>query len=504
MDFRSVRKLNDIVRVQLAAPAVIPFVVHEKAAFGKNVLHFRSRTDHIGQLEELTKRNVFGMDRNGSDIRGAGAHPNSIEPSPAPRLNRTGAARAVLAAGIALGSGLASAQEPTFTKTGFLSREALTGVLARLKPAGLQVPEPVCAVDLFRVHYPSTDVSGRPRTLSALLAVPHEGPVKGWVLYCHGTLSDRTQSPSRYRGIGPGSEPEIATAAFAAGGYALAMPDYLGLGDDPGVHPYPLNETNAQAGIDLMAALRRRLPAEVPPIAYNLYVTGYSEGGGIAMWTVRKLEEAGGPLPVRAAPMSGAYDLTETMTQSLLRGRLNLPGLGINLYLLGYSAYSAASLDPAIDLRDYFAPSFASYIPFVFRQGIADDAKARKLVFKALQLGAFASARKVLTFRFREALKHRDVSDPIFALLRANDIVDWAPRTPMILPYLENDGIVPAQNTLKTLAAMRARGVGEDVVRGYPISAPRLNHITAAPRAISAVRAFFDSGFPPLAPASGR
>lgn len=392
---------------------------------------------------------------------------------------------------------MAHAQEPTYTKTGFLSHEALTGVITRLKKFGLEVPDPVCAVDLFRVHYPSTDASGHPRTLSGLVAIPHEGPVKGWVLYCHGTLSDRTQSPSRYRGIGPGSEPEIATAAFASGGYALAMPDYLGLGDDPGVHPYPLNETNAQAGLDLMAALRRRLPAEVPPIAYNLYVTGYSEGGGIAMWTVRKLEEAGGPLPVRAAPMSGAYDLTDTTANSLLRGRLNLLGLGINLYLLAYSAYSAAALDPAIDLRDYFAPSFASYIPYVFGQPIADDAKAKKLVIKALQLGAFSSTRKVLTWRFREVLKHKDVTDPIFALLRANDILDWAPRTPMLLPYLETDRIVPPENTFKALAAMRARGAGEDVVRAYPLSAPKLNHITIAPRAVSVVRTFFDAGFPP-------
>ncbi len=51
-----------------------------------------------------------------------------------------------------------------------------------------------------------------------------------------------------------------------------------------------------------------------------MYVTGYSEGGGNALWLGRILEEPGHEdmQPTLMAPMSGNYDMTGAMAQSLI------------------------------------------------------------------------------------------------------------------------------------------------------------------------------------------
>ena len=357
----------------------------------------------------------------------------------------------------------------------------------RLAKAGLDVPAPTAAIALTKVTYPSTDEGGHAVRLSGLLAVPAGGATRGTVLYYHGTTADRSLSPSRFTGAsdGPGSNLEIAavTLAFAGGGYAVAIPDYLGLGDDPGPHPYPAGDLNSKSGLDLLKALKREGP---------LYVSGYSEGGAAAMWGVRHLEETGEG-PAASAPMSGPYDLSGVTAKSLLRGGDGYINLGARLYLTAYTFDSARRRMPGIDLRDYFAPSFASYVPFVMAQDILDAKKGEKLVIKAFQLGAFRSIIGVTTARFREALQGKIPDDPILAELRRDDTYDWSPKAPMLLPFLTRDPLVVPENTTHTIFAMRARGVGPETVRPFAITSGKYNHATAAAPAFAAARAFFDA-----------
>ncbi len=389
-----------------------------------------------------------------------------------------------------------SLQTPAPLSLGSIPPAAAARRAGELARAGLTVPAPTGGIDLYRIAYRSTGAGGEPRTLTGLLAVPQRGATRGIVLYFHGTTADRGASPSRYtgaaRGVGSNAEAEVAAIAFAGGGYALAMPDELGLGDDPGVHPYPLARLNARSGLDMVGAAKgatRGAKADAP-----LYVAGYSEGGAVAMWAVREMEAAGAP-PTAAAPMSGPYDLSGVTARSLLRGGDGLGNLGARLFLLGYAAYSAKSRLPELDLRSYFAPSMASYVPFVFAKEGPDAAKGKRLVIKALQLGASRSIVGVTTARLRDVLRGGIADDPLFAELRRNDTYSWAPRTRMLLPFLTRDALVPPENTTHALASMRARGVGPGTVRAYAITSPRYAHGSAAAPAIAAARAFFDGGF---------
>jgi hypothetical protein len=382
------------------------------------------------------------------------------------------------------------AEPPTVERTGRIPLANAQKAIQYHQKNGEQFPDPVGEVLLYRVRYDSVGLDQRLIRLSGLLAMPSSGAPKGIVLYFHGTTADRRLSPSRYGHNQPSPEAETACLAFACGGYALLMPDYLGLGDDPGVHPYPWASDNVASGVDLLRAVRQ--DRTVPPIGPSLFITGYSEGGAVAMAAVRQLEQSGGEVPTRSAPMSGPYDLSGVTVNSMLRGRLAAFPLSLKLFFLSYAAYSAAKLHPEIDLRDYFAPSFASYIPYLFDKGWPDAEVSSRLLIKAWQLGAIQSVHKVLTWRFRQALKLNDQSDPILRELRRHDVYDWAPKSPMLMIYLPSDSVVVPENTLHAERSMRGHGAGEDVLRTFAIPLSGLNHITAAASAMAIARRFFD------------
>lgn len=385
------------------------------------------------------------------------------------------------------------AAEPTYVHNGSLSVATLLDKQAVCKKHGLDVPAPSSSIQLYKMRYASADMNGKPAILSGLLMLPKLAP-KGLIVYFHGTIRDRDLAPSRYDGFNKLLEPEFVMMAFATGGYAVAMPDGLGLGDNLGVHPYPCGDANCRCGIDVIDQARIVAKRTGVNIGNHLFITGYSEGGAVAMLTVRKLESESRKVDM-AAPMSGPYDLSGVTAQSLLKGGQSPEGLGTKLFLLGYAAFSAANNLQGIDLKDYFAPSFATYIPYVFGLRLDDVGMAKKFVIKAVQMGALNSVDKVLTKAFKESIKWSDPSNPIIAEMIKSDCYDWAPHTKMLLPYLKGDGVVVEANTLEAIDSMRLHGVGTNLVRPYMIDDPKLSHSTAAPVAFSAVRRFFDGGF---------
>ncbi|HEY3780530.1 MAG TPA: hypothetical protein VGL56_05560 [Fimbriimonadaceae bacterium] len=364
----------------------------------------------------------------------------------------------------------------------------------QLKDKRLQFPMATASVALYKIKYPSTDFDGKPVTLSGLLELPQGAPVKGLLVYFHGTTTDPNLSPSRFSGMN-NSEAQLAALIFASGGYAVAMPDYIGLGDDTShIHPYPLSEVNSKSGIDMVSPATQaatQLGVTIPP---KLYVGGYSEGGGVAMWMVRHVEAEpiAGYTLTAAAPMSGAYDLSGVSARSLLDISKTIESTAIKLLFATYTVYSVcASLHQNLNL--YFDPKMAAYVPKVYAKHLSDEDLVKKLAVEGVKLGAIDSIRRILTPRFKEALKTEDTKDPLIAELRKNDCYDWAPQTPMLLPYLTTDRLVPPENTLEAIMAMRVRGVGSYLVDRHPINDSRLDHITAVPYAMVVGRLFFDS-----------
>jgi alpha-beta hydrolase superfamily lysophospholipase len=291
---------------------------------------------------------------------------------------------------------------------------------------------------------------------------------------------------------------EVASAsiAFAGGGYAVLMPDYLGLGVNQTVHPYPLASINWRSGVDMLPAVTQLATDSRLPLGSQLYVSGYSEGGGVAMWAAKELERQSpkGFRYVSAAPLSGPYDLTGAQMPFMTREIKQPEVLAATVYFLAYVGYSGLK-NFGFDLEDFFVPSFASYIPVVFGRSLSDEAYARELMVKAVELGALTSIERLMQAPFFRAMQEEDVDNPLSRLMQQNNCFDWTPKRPLFLFCIENDTLVNPQNTYHAIHAMRARGVNNQTMGFHVASSDlKLSHETAQPSAVALARRFFDVG----------
>jgi len=242
------------------------------------------------------------------------------------------------------------------------------------KKFGNSVSPATQAFDLYKISYRSRDEKNQAVILSGLIVLPRDGAPNGLVIYNHGTIVNSALAPSRFTGKSNASEAEVATLAFASGGYAVAMPDYLGLGDHKGAHPYPLGAANSRSAVDIIEPARAVAKRQNTEVGSRLFITGYSEGGAVAMWTVRDLESKSGALyDVSAAALaSGSYDLSDTTRKWLLAAPTGQEEFVIRLYLTSYMAYYFHK-SYGVKLTDYLKPAMALTVSQAFKGNISDE-----------------------------------------------------------------------------------------------------------------------------------
>jgi len=134
-------------------------------------------------------------------------------------------------------------------------------------------------VKVYRVLYNTVDWDSMQTTASGLLCVPVNPACKvGIVSYQHGTTLQKNQAPSYLAG----NEWFVALVA-ASLGYDAMEPDYLGLGDGPGFHPYQHAHTEATATIDMIRAAKELVDTMGATYNDQLFLLGYSQGGHATM-----------------------------------------------------------------------------------------------------------------------------------------------------------------------------------------------------------------------------
>lgn len=192
--------------------------------------------------------------------------------------------------------------------------------VVNVNSAGAQIldliVDPECGIDVHQIRYNTLDPAGAATTASGALMIPtgDNAACQGarpMVVYAHGTAAEK-----RYN-IADLSNPDNAeglliAAAFAAHGYIVVAPNYAGYDtSELAYHPYLHADQQAQDTYDALTAARSALPTSTAPTVTDdghLFVTGYSQGGFVAMATHRLMQASG--IPVTAsAPMSGPYAL---------------------------------------------------------------------------------------------------------------------------------------------------------------------------------------------------
>jgi hypothetical protein len=131
------------------------------------------------------------------------------------------------------------------------------------------------------------------------------------VMYAHGTnVAKRFNMADFEDTTNPAyGEALLIAALYAAQGYIVVAPNYAGYDSSTlTYHPYLNAAQQSKEMIDILAAARSALSTISSPTTASSqqFITGYTEGGHVAMATHRAMQAAG--IPVTASgPMSGPY-----------------------------------------------------------------------------------------------------------------------------------------------------------------------------------------------------
>ena len=285
------------------------------------------------------------------------------------------------------------------------------------------------AVDCYRMEYTVGSGSDAVR-LSGLLALPRGATPRRLVSFQHGTSTTRTAVPSRLDGTG------IAAAiVFAGNGYALIAPDYPGLGESQGRHPYYIADAIGPSVAGMIEASHR-----VPGVPDGpVFLSGFSEGGWASLAALRILESEGKRV-LGSAQVAGAYDLRRVSLPTALKGGAPSHSLYLAYAAWGQAAYYNHPLDSVL------TPEYAVTVERLFA-----GARPQEILQTLPQ-----DPRRMFNQAFLDAFD-RDEAHWYLESFAANSLVDVTPRAPVRLYYGSKDQDVVPEEAVAAARAMSAR-----------------------------------------------
>ena len=249
-----------------------------------------------------------------------------------------------------------------------LSTLTTSGLLAQLNAAASQPLQsigvaPICDILVYDVRYETVGGRNEAASASAALLVPTGlGPnctgARPIVLYAHGTTTDRNFTMADLNN----AETLALATLFASQGDIVVAPNYAGYDTSTlPYHPYLIADQESKDMIDALTAARTALPLASLGLTRDdgrLFITGYSQGGYVAMATHRAMEAAGMPVTA-SAPLSGPYALA-AFVDAVFGGEVN-GGATISSTLL-LTAYQKAYGNIYADAATVFEAPYAAGI----------------------------------------------------------------------------------------------------------------------------------------------
>ena len=384
---------------------------------------------------------------------------------------------------------------------------------------------PTCGVDIHYFQYQTVGGKSEQTTASGAIMAPTGGAgcsgARPIMVYTHGTASTKAYNIANVTDSTNEAwqEGAMMTAFFAAHGYIVVASNYAGYDSSPlAYHPYLNASQQSQDVINALTAARSALSAGLPSgVSDNgkLFITGYSQGGHVAMATHRAME-AQRMTVTAAAPMSGPYamlafgDAAVTYSSPGLGGTIYYPMI-VNSYQNSYgnlyksptdifsSTYATGidTLIPGVYTFDTLVSSgklprfalFNSTTPGTGSEpgtGIpALDAALAPPNAAANPIGALGFGNPYLftnSMRIAYALDSVTTPDglvptpttllppiqnpasPLRAALKLNDLRGWTPRAPVMLCGGMNDPEVYYQINTLTMKALWAQQVAAGLV----------------------------------------
>jgi hypothetical protein len=340
----------------------------------------------------------------------------------------------------------------------------------------------LCDVAVYHLRYTTLGGANEATTASGALMVPIgtdancHGP-RPILLYAHGTSTNRAYNIADLQ-VQHNAEGIVLAAFFASQGYIVVAPNFAGY--DTSTLPYhPFLVADQQSGdmIDALTAARSALPAASALLTTDngrLFITGYSQGGYVAMATHRAMQAAGMPVTA-AAPMSGPYALA-AFVDAVFAGRVSGGApISSTLLITGYQksfgniyanpldvfearyASDIESLLPGLTPRSTLyaegklpvsalfsttppAPAYAALTPptspasfaALFAEGFGPD----NLITNDYRLKYLLDAQAAPDGAWPTPTTGAPAAAPALALRQAlvrNDLRDWIPSAPVLL-----------------------------------------------------------------------
>lgn len=228
---------------------------------------------------------------------------------------------------------------------------------------------PTCGVDFHYFQYQTLGAQNEHATATGAIMAPTGGsgcsgprPV---LVYTHGTATKKTFNIADITDSkNPAwQESAMMAAFFAAHGYIVVASNYAGYDTSTlPYHPYLNADQQSKDVIYALKAARTAIASGLPAgVSDNgkLFITGYSQGGHVAMATHRALQAQGATVTA-AAPMSGPYAMLAFGDAAIA---YSSPGLGGTIYYpMVVNSYQRAYGNLYSALTDVYSATYASGI----------------------------------------------------------------------------------------------------------------------------------------------
>lgn len=292
----------------------------------------------------------------------------------------------------------------------------------------------------FPVAYWSQTPQGDSLMVSGRVYLPKSRHLKGIVIANHYTMASDAEVPSNTLSM---------ESIFTLKGYAVIMPDYVGYGlSRYEVHPYLHWRSAAETAVDLLECMPPLLDHYGYSYPTDVIITGYSQGGAVALGVARLLEEMNneeremsGTWTIRQLYAgAGPYDPAATYTYCVAHDTMGIPA-AIPLIVMGLSdAY-----DLGFEVEDFFQEPLLSHY---------DEWIASKK-YTVQQINQWMGSIVMTELMTTESLNPENpTTNMLYEALSCNSLVGYDLQAPAYFLHSIEDDVVPLINSVNLMHHM--------------------------------------------------
>ncbi len=278
---------------------------------------------------------------------------------------------------------------------------------------------------VYSVRYKTT-LGTKKLTASGLVCIPDGGGTYPILSFQNGTNTVYANAPS----LNAGSYTTQMITGFAAAGFVVVLPDYLGFGASTEVfHPYLQVESTVGPILDLFRAVKE-MSAKTDlnlKLSKDLYLMGYSQGGLATLQLHKAIETSySSEFNLKAVGCgAGPYNLP-LITQAVLAVSYYPQPYYIAYIMKGFKSVVAFS-NPYSDI---FNEPYASRIDGLFNGINSGGAINEQLSYSIPQL---------FTADFRSTFNTNPKYKVMLDALAASSVSAWRIKTPLVLTHGQAD-----------------------------------------------------------------